>query len=161
MTASSAGRFAGTFAALYAAHEVADHWVQTSHQAGSKGAAGWAGRRACAAHVATYTLTAAATLAATDRAAGLNVSPRRAVAALALSAVTHYIADRRTPLKRLARLTGSSGMITHCTVVRTPDGQAQETGPGTGLYALDQSWHMGWLWASALIVAAAGKRVAR
>jgi hypothetical protein len=45
------------FAALYAAHLVADHWVQTQRQAVTKGLPGWPGRIGCAAHVATYTAT--------------------------------------------------------------------------------------------------------
>jgi hypothetical protein len=54
---SSVGGAAVTFAvvlpALLVAHTVADHWVQTDHQAGHKGLPGWAGRWACGKHVAT------------------------------------------------------------------------------------------------------------
>lgn len=42
---------------LLVAHTVADHWVQTDAQARNKGLPGWPGRRACAAHVASYTAT--------------------------------------------------------------------------------------------------------
>jgi hypothetical protein len=45
------------FAALFVAHQVADHWIQTQHQADTKGCPGWPGRIACAAHVASYTAT--------------------------------------------------------------------------------------------------------
>jgi hypothetical protein len=159
MTTSPAGRFAGTFAALLAAHQVADHWIQTDHQAASKGAPGSAGRKACAAHVATYTLTAAVAVLATDRAARLDLSPGRTVAALALSAVTHYIADRRTPLRKIAERTGSGRFYGFGTPQEGDAGGRPCL--GTGAYALDQSWHVGWLWASALLVAAAGKRGAR
>ena len=57
----SAVTFAVVLPVLLVAHTVADHWVQTDGQAQGKGAPGWAGRRACAAHVASYTaLTATA-----------------------------------------------------------------------------------------------------
>lgn len=159
MTTSPAARFAGTFAVLFAAHQVADHWIQTDHQAISKGADGWAGRRACAAHVATYTLTAAAALAATNQAARLDISPGRAMAALALSAVTHYVVDRRTPLRKIATFFPSTRNMIDIGACRP--GRDDKPCMGTGAYALDQSWHVGWLWASALMVAAAGKQVAR
>src|SRR5690242_21078110 len=45
------------FAALYAAHQVGDHWVQTQDQADRKGRPGAEGRITCAAHVMTYTAT--------------------------------------------------------------------------------------------------------
>ena len=62
---SAASRFASTFAALIAAHHVGDYWVQTDHQAVNKGRHGTraenaAGRKACLAHVATYTATTTA-----------------------------------------------------------------------------------------------------
>src|SRR5690606_1635140 len=53
---SPAAAFAAVAVALFVAHQVADHWAQSSHQAGHKGRPGWEGRRACAAHVASYTL---------------------------------------------------------------------------------------------------------
>ena len=56
MHTSPAATFAALAVALLVAHQVADHWVQTSHQAAHKGRPGWAGRAACAAHVASYTL---------------------------------------------------------------------------------------------------------
>lgn len=57
-----AADFAAVFVALYAAHQVGDHWIQTQHQADCKGQPGWAGRWACLAHVATYTATAVVAL---------------------------------------------------------------------------------------------------
>lgn len=97
--------FAAAFAALYAAHHVGDYWVQTDHQAQHKGAVGVRGARACLAHVATYTLTQAAFLCLILP-LGDGFSVTGVVAALLLSAVTHYAADRREHgiMLRLVRL---------------------------------------------------------
>src|SRR3982750_3873607 len=96
---ASGATFAGVFAALFVAHQVADHWIQTQHQADCKGRPGWPGRIACAAHVASYTATAMVALAASRLALGIPLNPWRVLVGLLVSAVTHYIADRRTPLK--------------------------------------------------------------
>ena len=133
------------FGALFVGHQVGDHWVQTSVQAARKGLPGWAGRRACLAHVATYTVTLAATVSP------LGVDWRRLAVALLVSAVTHYFADRRTPLHRLAEMPGSGEFWT--LGVPRP-GRDDNPTLGTGAYALDQSWHMAWLWVCALILAA-------
>ncbi|MER7268917.1 hypothetical protein ABT344_11500 [Micromonospora carbonacea] len=87
-TGTRAATFAAVFVALYVAHQVADHWVQTQHQADCKGQPGWAGRIACAA-------------------------------------------------------------------LGTPrPGHDDNPSLGTGAYALDQSWHIGWLFVAALFCAA-------
>jgi hypothetical protein len=128
--------FATVFVALFVAHQVADHWVQTDHQAQSKGGDGWHARAACAAHVVTYTATAAIALAVTVYVTGIELSPARAALGLAVSAVTHYVADRRTPLRRMAATFGK--------------GAYWDRG---GAYPLDQSFHYLWLWVAALICA--------
>ncbi|MFF3867328.1 DUF3307 domain-containing protein [Micromonospora sp. NPDC001898] len=129
---------AAVFVALYVAHQVADHWVQTQHQADHKGLPGWAGRWACAAHVATYTVTAVLALAALAAATGWRPEVVPLLAGLAVSAVSHYIADRRTPLRWLAdRLGKDPAWLEH----------------GGGMYALDQSWHIGFLFVAALVIA--------
>jgi hypothetical protein len=131
------GAVAAVFAALYAAHQVADHWVQTQHQANAKGLAGWRGRIACAWHVGTYTVTALVALLALAWRTDLALSPVAVAAGLAVSAGTHYLADRRTPLRWMAdRLGKDAGWLER----------------GGGLYALDQSWHVGWLFVAALII---------
>jgi hypothetical protein len=125
------------FAALYAAHMVADHWVQTQRQACGKGRPGWPGRRACAAHVATYTVTALVALLVVAWRTGAGLSPVATAAGLAVSALTHYLVDRRAPLRAMAtRLGKDPGWL---------EG-------GGGLYLLDQSWHVGWLLISALVI---------
>lgn len=134
------GELAAVFAALFAAHQVADHWVQTPRQSALKGVPGPLGRAACFAHVATYTLTAVLFLAGL-MVVGWRPGPNlwQVEAGLLVSAVTHYIADRRAPLRRMAYVVG-----------KTRDWVER----GGGLYLLDQSWHIGWLYVAALIIAA-------
>lgn len=133
--------FAVVFAVYFVAHHVADYWIQSDWQARTKGAAGWTGRAACAAHVATYTLTLAAFLALAAWWLALPVSPGRAAAGLAVSALTHYFADRRRPLAKLADRTGKG------TFYRAGEGLA------SGAAHLDQSWHLAWVLIAALITA--------
>ncbi|CAN3980468.1 transcriptional regulator [Kitasatospora purpeofusca] len=145
-------RFAVSYVLLRAAADVADHWIQTDHQAATKGQhdhnegqSSAAGRRACAAHVASYTATQAAVLLAGTRLLGVRLRPAPVAAALALSAVTHYVADRREPVRRLAAATGKARFYTLGTPAHpahpvTADGSYAPT-LGTGAYALDQAWH--------------------
>ncbi|MGX4737160.1 transcriptional regulator [Kitasatospora griseola] len=165
MTSNRATRFAAAYALLRAAADVADHWVQTSHQAGTKGQhdhhegqSSAAGRRACAAHVATYTATQAAALLVGSHVVGMRLRPGRVAAALAVSAVSHYVADRREPLRRLADATGQGdfyalGTPAHPKRPTTADGTYAPV-LGTGAYALDQAWHHAWETVAALIVSA-------
>lgn len=142
--------FATVFVALYVAHQVADHWVQTHHQACTKGDPGWAGRLACAAHVGSYTATVVVGLAVVEWRLGLPLSLPRVTAGLAVSAVSHYWADRRTTLARLAGWLGKSGFY----ALGAPrPGHDDNPTLGTGAYALDQSWHVGWLFVAALVIA--------
>ena len=98
-------------------------------------------RRACAAHVATYSLTLGACLAFAGWWLSLPLSAGWAAAGLGLSAVTHYFADRRKPLERLAELwPGKIGFY------RAGEGLA------TGAALLDQAWHWWWLFLSALLI---------
>lgn len=142
--------FAAVFAALFAAHQVADHWVQTQHQADHKGLPGWVGRIACAAHVATYTLTAAVALGLVAAVTGWRPSLLAVVAGLIISAISHYIADRRTPLRWIAERTGSAAFYR---LGAPRPGRDDNPSLGTGAYALDQSWHIAWLFAAALVCA--------
>ncbi|MFB9906292.1 transcriptional regulator [Allokutzneria oryzae] len=151
--------FAVVFVALYAAHLVMDHWGQTSHQAANKGRCGSrtenrAGRLACASHVATYTAgTALTTLLVALVFADVAVSPLGFVVGQAVSALTHYWADRRHTLARLAAATGKAGFY----ALGAPrPGRDDNPSLGTGSYALDQSWHIGWLAVSAFLTALLG-----
>jgi hypothetical protein len=138
---SSPAVFAAVAVTLYAAHQVADYWVQTDGQAAAKGLPGWPGRRACAAHVATYTMILAAFLILAAWWLSLPLAPSRAWAGLGLSAVTHYFADRRKPLERACALIPGK-----LAFYKAGDGLA------TGAALLDQAWHTAWLFASALVI---------
>lgn len=143
--------FAVVLPALLVAHNVADHWVQTGHQAAYKGQRGNAGRRACAAHVASYTAVTALVVALLSLVLDLDVSPVGFVVGQLVSAVTHYWADRRFTLAALARLTGHTPFY----VLGAPrSGRDDNPSLGTGAYALDQAWHWLWLLVAALLTAA-------
>ena len=45
------------------------------------------------------------------RALGIRLRPGRVAAALVVSGATHYIADRREPLRRLADATGRESFV--------------------------------------------------
>lgn len=148
---STAGRFAAAYAVLTAAHEVADYWVQQDTDAVAKGKPGWEGRAACARHVASYTATQGLALLAADRTLHLGVNWKRATAGLAVSAVTHYIADRSggrwgeegpaTRMVRLARKAGHKKWLLR--------------DPGAGPL-MDQAWHRGWIAVAAAVAAGGG-----
>lgn len=146
MTADPAA-FAAVFAALYAAHELGDHWVQTHHQALTKGRPDRTGRLACLRHVASLTAVKAVALALVAVVCGITFPAGGALVAVALGidAVSHYWADRRSTLAALADRIGKGDFA------RLGDGMAAPT--GTGAYALDQSWHIAWLLVTALIAA--------
>lgn len=102
MTASRAARFAALWAVLDVAHDLADHVVQTDHQAAGK-AADW---RCMAGHVSSYTAVQLLALAAARR-LGVRPSLARTATAVTLSASTHALLDRRWPVVELLRRTGS------------------------------------------------------
>ncbi|MCM1964876.1 hypothetical protein [Streptomyces sp. G1] len=146
---SHAARFAAVSAVLLASHEVADHAVQTNTDAITKGRPGREGRAACGRHVASYVATQAAALALLDRTLNLGLNWRRAAAALAVSAGTHYAIDRCAGhwaetgpgaplLVRAAHATGKGGWF-------AADPQAP--------YRYDQTLHKGCLAAASLIAA--------
>lgn len=129
--------FAVIAPALLAGHHVADYWFQTQHQVDAKGQPGWPGRIACLAHVTTYTAVLLAAVLAAASVSEIHLNWMLVAAGLAVSAATHYWADRRVPLRRLAdRLHKSPAWLDH----------------GGGIQALDQSWHIGWLFIAALII---------
>ena len=137
---SNAATFAAVAVTIYAAHQCGDYWVQTSGQAARKGLPGWEGRLACAEHVGTYTASLIAFLWIAQAWTGMLSDMRWAVAGLALSAVTHYFSDRRKPLAWVAARLGKRGFY------------EAGTGLATGAGLLDQAWHWGWLFASALVI---------
>ncbi|MFI7126035.1 DUF3307 domain-containing protein [Nonomuraea sp. NPDC050153] len=138
--------FPAVFATLYAAHHVGDHWVQTHRQACVKGEPTKAGQRACLWHVFTLALTKLAALFMLVFVTGLPLTWWTLFAGLLLDAATHYWADRRYTLKALAERLGKGDYYTL--------GLPEAAPCGTGAYALDQSWHVGWLFFTSLIIAA-------
>ncbi|GHH49234.1 DUF3307 domain-containing protein [Lentzea cavernae] len=147
---ASAVTFAVVLPALLVAHNVADHWGQTTHQAARKGQRGKAGRQACAAHVASYTAVTATVVALLWLVLDLNINPAAFVVGQLVSALTHYWADRRFTLAALARLTGHTSFY----VLGAPrTGRDDNPSLGTGAYALDQAWHWLWLLVAALLTA--------
>jgi hypothetical protein len=144
-------RFAAAFAALLATHHVADYWIQTEHQAINKGRHGSpaedaAGRAACLAHVASYSAATAAAVAGANRALRLGATWRGVLAGQAISAVSHYWADRRYTLRYLATRAGKLEFYD------------RGEGLARGSAALDQSWHLAWLALAALATATIGHR---
>ncbi|MFE6309300.1 hypothetical protein [Nocardiopsis sp. NPDC057823] len=122
------------FIALFVGHHVGDHWAQTDHQATTKGEHGGAGRRACAAHVATLTLCQMVALALVAVAEG-GFAPVQAAMGLAVGAASHYWCDRRTTLEGLAHLMGKHGYYTR-----------------GGAAHLDYAFHIAFLLPCALII---------
>ncbi|GHD73734.1 hypothetical protein GCM10010317_085920 [Streptomyces mirabilis] len=150
MTGVDAAAFAAVFVALYVAHSVGDHWVQTSHQSMHKGRPGWVGRLADARHVATLTATKVAVLLPVAWLLDLRLSVLGIVAGLGIDAVTHWWADRRTTLAWLAKVAGK-GEFYRLGAPRV--GHDDNPHIGTGAYALDQSFHHLWLLVAALVIA--------
>jgi hypothetical protein len=74
----------------------------------------------------------------------------RLLLGLAVSALTHYVADRRAPLRGLAQSVGRSGFYR---LGAPRPGHDDNPSLGTGAYALDQSFHYLWLFVAALIIA--------
>lgn len=144
--------FLATWVALTAAHEAGDQWAQTMTQAAGKARPGWVGRMHCAHHVATYTLCGLLALFLVV-ALGVPLTAVGAAAALTVSAVTHYFADRREPLRALARALGKGDYLDYGTVQRRPGAEPDHVGPGTAIFHLDQSWHKVWIFVSALVAA--------
>uniref|UniRef100_UPI003F491B79 hypothetical protein n=1 Tax=Streptomyces sp. CA-136453 TaxID=3240050 RepID=UPI003F491B79 len=145
--------FAAAYALLRAAADHADHWgqsdfdaqckgatdaapVECTHEDGTKVTVGTAGgRRACLHHVLQYSATQGLVLAAGTRVLGIRLHPAAFAAALAVSGLTHYAADRRVPkglLQRLAKATGKERFY-----------KLADHGMN-GAYCLDQSWHHSW-----------------
>lgn len=130
--------FAVAVGTLVTVGHVADHIVQTDHQATHKGRHGRAGQLACLRHVLTYTGTLAAGLLLAAWVTGIDFHPAALIAGLGITAVTHYWADRRVYLERAARrILGKGGWIDH---------------DSTALYHLDQSWHMAWFFLASLVM---------
>lgn len=128
-----AARIGLVWLAWRTAHGYADHISQDSTDARGKGEPGWKGRAACARHVTDLTATKLTALALAGAASGIRLSPTRVAVAMALDAASHYVLDRRTPLRRLAERLGQSELYNLGDPVAAP--------VGTGAYAMDQAAH--------------------
>jgi hypothetical protein len=142
------------FAALQATfsdiHPYCDQIVQHGDDAINKGKPGWIGRKACARHVATYSIGQLGAAVAVTRGLGCRASWPALLTGSAINALTHYAIDRREPLKKFlssawaakTRLVGANkaGYLTHATVQRRA-GVVDEGGPGTALMECDQAVH--------------------
>lgn len=149
---NAAAVFAAVFAALYAAHTVGDHWYgQTHRQALGKAARTRQGQLHCLGHVLLLAGHKAAALGALCLVTGLRLPLLAAAIGLLVDGVSHYWADRRYTLQRLAHLTGKRDFYQ---LGQPRPGHDDAHHLGTGAYALDQSWHIGWLFITALIIAA-------
>lgn len=144
--------FACTLLSLLVAHTIADHWVQTSHQAAHKGTRDWSGRWNCFKHVASYTVVTTGFVALVWALLGLEITPAGFILGQLVSAVTHYWADRRFTLAWLATLADKAGFYT---LGAPRDGHDDNPSLGTGAYILDQSFHWLWLFVAALVTALA------
>lgn len=143
------------FAALFAAHQAGDYWVQTGAQACGKGLPGWAGRLACARHVAAMTACKAGALGVLH-ATGRRVSWKRAAVALAADAGSHYWADRRVTLERAVGWLGatvSPGKGEFYRMGAPRPGRDDNPCLGAGAHALDQAFHVACLWVASLAAA--------
>ncbi|MET0423617.1 MAG: DUF3307 domain-containing protein [Actinoplanes sp.] len=138
------------YATLITAHAVGDHIVQSDRDACEKALPGRTGQLACVRHVVSYTATAALALAATAAVTGTRARTGRVLAGLAVSAISHYVIDRRVLLKRFAEATGKARFFQ---LGAPRPGHDDNPTLGTGAYALDQSAHHFFLFAAALIIA--------
>lgn len=140
-----AARFGAVMAALWAAHDLADHVVQTDHQAATK-ATSW---RGMVGHITGYQATQAFAVCAL-RTLGVRPSWHRALVCALVSAGTHAFLDRRWPVVRLLERTGSERfakpLIASQRVFMPPIGEDvgfTEPGPFPlhGPYLADQALH--------------------
>ncbi|MGA4846606.1 transcriptional regulator [Streptomyces sp. G5(2025)] len=150
--------FAAVFVALWVAHTIGDHWVQSSAQSAAKGKPGWSGRLADTRHVLSLTLTKGVLLTLTALVLDLHLTVLGLTVGLALDAASHWWADRRSTLAWLAKTLHRSefynlGSAAHPAHPTTAEGRPAAH-LGTGAYALDQSFHVLFLFFAALIIAA-------
>lgn len=152
---TTAATFAAVFAALYAAHSFGDHWWgQTHTQALGKGARTREGRMHCLKHVLLLAAHKAAFILLMELGTGIRLAWPLLLLGLVVDGISHYWADRRYTLQALADATGKGEFYRLGEDTAKADG-SRAFHIGTGAYALDQSWHVAWLFITALIISAA------
>ncbi|MGV9267406.1 hypothetical protein ACWDRR_22395 [Kitasatospora sp. NPDC003701] len=169
-------------------HDIADQWAQASRDAVNKGRYGdemvlrdgspaspediadplvWTmsettlGRISAARHVLCYGAVQTVAALAVTRALGLRIKPMALAAGTAINLGTHLVIDRRLPLMRLAAMLGKGDYVKTCTVVRVEGKGADQAGPGTALFSLDQALHRGIGVAAAAVSAVLAARASR
>jgi hypothetical protein len=151
MTPTTAAVFAAVLLTLRHGHELGDIWAQSHRQALTKGAPGWTGRLADTRHVVTLTATKLVLLATAATVLHLHLAPAGLAAGLSLDAASHWWADRRTTLKRLAERLGKGEFY----ALGSPrEGHDDKPCLGTGSFHLDQAFHGLFLWIAALMIVA-------
>jgi hypothetical protein len=144
--------------ALYAAlqatfsdvHPFCDLVVQNDEDAVDKGKPGWVGRKACARHVVTYSAGQFIAAVGVTRVLGFRASWSGLLVGTAINGITHYVIDRREPLKKFLASSraqklhlvgvGKADYLDHATAQRRP-GVVDAAGPGTALMDCDQAVH--------------------
>lgn len=128
--------FAALLSTLWAAHNLADHVIQTDHQATRK-TSSWS---AMAGHVGSYQVTQALAVELVRASAGLQLGRWSRLAGALFSGSTHAFIDRRWPVRVTLEMTGS------------PKFAKMQT-PIFGMYQADQALHHACLLVTALIMA--------
>lgn len=134
--------FAALFATFFTAHHVADYWIQTECQALHKHEKTWAGRAACAGHVAGHVITTGVLIFGLVLLLDFPVNALGYLTGISIVGVSHYVIDRRFTLRAFAGLVGK--------VFKGKVGYYDNGGAPF----LDQSAHVFFLWLGALVAAA-------
>lgn len=154
--------FGAVLAVLWAAHDVADHVVQTEYQAARKADPGRVGALALAGHVGSYTAVQLGALAALSVLTGQRLTWRRMFAGVLFSAFSHAFLDRRWPVRRILEWTGHDSFSRPPLLPahRYPGGHGDESLgapapvlPLHGPYVADQALHHVALSVTAAIIA--------
>lgn len=148
---TSTDTFVFLFVVFFVGHHLGDYWVQTHHQACTKGKPGAEGRLACLRHVWGVTATKVVVLVVATVVTGADTSPVFLPIAMAVDAASHYWADRRVTLEGLAGHLAFMGKDQFYRLGSPRPDHDDNMTLGTGAAHLDQSWHIGWLFIAALI----------
>ena len=150
-----AAALAAVYIALFVGHQIGDYWLQTHSQAGLKGESGWPGRLADARHVLVLTGTKTGVLALVWALVHLGLHPWPVAVGLAVDAVSHWWADRKTTLRRLAQLMDRAlpafGKEQFFDLGAPRPGHDDNPTMGVGSAHLDQAFHFTFLLFAALI----------
>ncbi|MER6605841.1 DUF3307 domain-containing protein [Streptomyces sp. NPDC000927] len=103
--------FGTVFALLYIGHHIADYLIQTDRQATTKSSKTAKGYLANIIHATSHALTESALLVIGSSLLGLSFTLPAGAAAVAWIGVTHGFIDRRWPVTRWMRNTGSTDYI--------------------------------------------------